>query len=959
MLSLQILDGGEVRSLALDGRAVLIGSAPQCALRLQADGVAPQHARIEPLRGGNNYKLIDLGSADGTRVNGDQVAQVVLAVGDRIEIGAASLVVGKRVLRRATAEDVLDQGVPMRSRRSRAAAPARSNARWLIGGGVVLALGVGWLLADGGPPAVLRSVPELLARGDYEGAERILASLEGWVGASAARQQILQPHVDDLAHLKAKIRSLEQRVADTVRDQSVGDHIDWLRGLIDRGSVTERAAARRVLARLDDLRRSAALAAPRGERLDGPPERPAAPVEPPVADAKPVTKPAQPAPAPNKAASKPADDELERGRAALAEGDLRTAARLAAAAQQVSGASAERLAAARALAAEVEAQAGRVQGEVLTQADEMVALGQAGRAGRLLEFMAERLPQSFAARLTEVATTLAAAAVPEEVKKPTAVSANPLGELLRAVEAAETAWAAGHFQRAREQFAAAADQAKERDAVFAAELRGRSEDAAALAGMHVAVARRLRDAAKPEIAISSTEKARLIDCDDSKLKFVNDRGELALAWGELRPEVLDAILRAVDAPADAWLGAALLAAEAGEGALAENRAVQGLHRDAKVKDQVDRVVARLRGEPVPPGGYKFAAGKLAVATAESAIEREFDQKLAAALRQANNKARDAALADIFNRSPEQSEAVVRVLRRHQRALGSQIENHPFKKNWEKVAAERAALDSARKHALELIFDEEHYFYPYRPPAVSSEKAAEYAVVQRDVDERVEAVRALWRGAKQQFRVPSGLHDDVARFRWLTAVLERLGERSLGLGARARWVEALPEDPLLTLQTYCVDAEEVAKARLAARIHKLNAKRLASLSPGEREQLQVTNDYRALMGRHPLVIDLRLLVAARGHGEEMERLGYFGHMSPVPERRTPYDRMRLAGYAHGGSENLATNDSAEGAHQAWLHSSGHHRNILGGGHTEFACGQRGRYWTQNFGGGRDFERELPE
>jgi uncharacterized protein YkwD len=84
---------------------------------------------------------------------------------------------------------------------------------------------------------------------------------------------------------------------------------------------------------------------------------------------------------------------------------------------------------------------------------------------------------------------------------------------------------------------------------------------------------------------------------------------------------------------------------------------------------------------------------------------------------------------------------------------------------------------------------------------------------------------------------------------------------------------------------------------------------------------------------------------------MARLGYFAHMSPTPGRHTPYDRMRLAGYKFGVSENIALVDGANGAHVAWCHSSGHHRNLLDASHYEIGIGADGRLWVQNFGSGK--------
>jgi uncharacterized protein YkwD len=87
---------------------------------------------------------------------------------------------------------------------------------------------------------------------------------------------------------------------------------------------------------------------------------------------------------------------------------------------------------------------------------------------------------------------------------------------------------------------------------------------------------------------------------------------------------------------------------------------------------------------------------------------------------------------------------------------------------------------------------------------------------------------------------------------------------------------------------------------------------------------------------------------------MSKLGYFSHRSPTPGRHTPFDRMKLAGYGFGVSENIALSGSAAGAHEAWCHSSGHHRNLLSPSHTEFGIGAVGRYWVQNFGQGVDYQ-----
>jgi uncharacterized protein YkwD len=50
---------------------------------------------------------------------------------------------------------------------------------------------------------------------------------------------------------------------------------------------------------------------------------------------------------------------------------------------------------------------------------------------------------------------------------------------------------------------------------------------------------------------------------------------------------------------------------------------------------------------------------------------------------------------------------------------------------------------------------------------------------------------------------------------------------------------------------------------------------------------------------------------------------------------------------------------QAAHDGWLRSSGHHRNILMPGHREMASASASNYWTQNFGADTAFQRELEE
>ena len=75
--------------MALDGRPLTIGRATDVEVVLADPLVSRRHARLSS-RGGR-LVLADLGSTNGTRVNGERVREAVVGPGDRIEIGATRL----------------------------------------------------------------------------------------------------------------------------------------------------------------------------------------------------------------------------------------------------------------------------------------------------------------------------------------------------------------------------------------------------------------------------------------------------------------------------------------------------------------------------------------------------------------------------------------------------------------------------------------------------------------------------------------------------------------------------------------------------------------------------------------------------------------------------------------------------------------------------------------------------
>lgn len=78
------------------GRQIVVGDAPieigrlsECALQLDIESVSRRHARIE--RAPDGHRLVDLGSTNGTLVNGVKITQHPLRDGDHLKVGQAVL----------------------------------------------------------------------------------------------------------------------------------------------------------------------------------------------------------------------------------------------------------------------------------------------------------------------------------------------------------------------------------------------------------------------------------------------------------------------------------------------------------------------------------------------------------------------------------------------------------------------------------------------------------------------------------------------------------------------------------------------------------------------------------------------------------------------------------------------------------------------------------------------------
>ncbi len=956
MFTLQILDRGQTFLHTIEGRPLLLGSGNGADVILREDGVEAAHARLEP--GNGSVRLVALAK---TQVNGQPVAQVDLSLGDRVEIGRAVLIVGRTVARAAKPEDVLADALPREGRRQ----GARKKRWWppLLVAAAAAAVVVWLVLGTGG----VRVADELamIRRARQDGQlERALASIEklerAWADASDDRLQRLSVERDAVGTIENAIDRMTAAVVDPADSRGYAEWSQELRRIEIEGDDAERVAARRVRSQLTETLRKRPPPTPALAASPAPKAPPSPPTAAGPADARTPAPTAVPGPPPSPRTIDFAEVDRLCTQGLFAQAFALLQANLAAADDQAG------VALLNARIGAVREQAKQAMAKVLDEAAQVMRGGKPADAGQLLQSVQHRFPATgeFAAIARQIAAAeaaVAAAARPVPVPAPVvdqAARAATLATVRAQMDAVRAAEEKGAFADAAQRLRAAAASLRERDAEFAERLLARADEAELLASWHDAVAAAVQGGRKFTARSRSGLDFEITRVEGGTL-FPGAPDETALTWLEISPSGVQAIADQLAITGREALGAAALIYKAGDNKLAEAMLATLLRADAGLKVHVDRVIARGRGDLPDPRGYSL--GKDGFVSVRSLELQKEAQKLAArldaAMRDKNPAPRAALVAEAKAGGSDGVQVLVLALRKDFDKQVQKLEAGQLRKQLDRLDRQRVLLDEARKDARDLIYDEDKYFYPYRPPAVSSDRYAEYVRVQAEVDRRVAALRTRWQDDHTRVRVPAGLRADLDRLDWVANELAMLGELDSSALSGIAWARSLPAGDSVSVRDYCRTEEERAELEEWRRVEAYNQVVGKDLSSAQREQLRILNEYRAMFRHRPLAVVKELCAAAQGHAEEMSRLGYFAHESPTPGRKWPHDRTKLAGYPFGSSENIALVDGAQGAHDAWCHSSGHHRNLLQPNHREVGIGAEGRYWVQNFGSGK-VHREHP-
>lgn len=135
-----------------------------------------------------------------------------------------------------------------------------------------------------------------------------------------------------------------------------------------------------------------------------------------------------------------------------------------------------------------------------------------------------------------------------------------------------------------------------------------------------------------------------------------------------------------------------------------------------------------------------------------------------------------------------------------------------------------------------------------------------------------------------------------------------------------------------------------------KITATNSKLGGWCNAGMQNFTEILNGERAVLGLPPMRIEEKLSAAAEDHSKDMARLGFFAHESPVPGKKSPWDRARKAGFQGNASgENIFMGStSPQAAYNGWFGSDGHRFIMMAAGPNVIGVGIAGKHWTMMTG-----------
>jgi uncharacterized protein YkwD len=374
-------------------------------------------------------------------------------------------------------------------------------------------------------------------------------------------------------------------------------------------------------------------------------------------------------------------------------------------------------------------------------------------------------------------------------------------------------------------------------------------------------------------------------------------------------------------------------------------------KEASFQSRIDDVIARVRGVEVPAGGFVVFKGRwYTLAERERAVE---DAKIARLIKTILKKpvAEISGAVGRLSAMKRGREPLVKALHDKREILKKKM-GRDLRFDNATLITLKNELDKRRCEALDFIEDKSRY--PDKKKMEASGRMGEYWKIQKEeVDTRVKAVREIWKNpysaAMKLNPAAKTLNKDLKKVNEWLAKEDKTFDPKKADSVDMDYIASLAANKL-NIKTFAIKPKEQKLITYNLAVMEWNGKNKTATSV-EIKQVEITNEYRFMLGRRCVKIEDFLVNAARGHSEHMTKTGKFAHSIPgEPNGETPQERCKNAGYTSGTTgENISYNHTdPQGTFVAWYNSSGHHRNMISRNWVVLGAGFDGPHWTQNFG-----------
>ena len=233
MFSIHIIQGfDQGERLEISSKIVRVGRDSNNELQLHDSEVSRFHAELQPAEGG--FKVVDLGSSNGTFVNGERITSVALSSGDRIQLGKTHVVIkehGTDVTSDRFGVVHFDDNTAVESQILESVVPEFLGGVWPVGGSLGVAGEDGQSKSDADS---LRSHLQLMYQTTLavsqtldidELLERVLTLVFEWVDAERACVLLLDQQTGELSPSLRKDREKLPKSDELVISKRILDYV--------------------------------------------------------------------------------------------------------------------------------------------------------------------------------------------------------------------------------------------------------------------------------------------------------------------------------------------------------------------------------------------------------------------------------------------------------------------------------------------------------------------------------------------------------------------------------------------------------------------------------------------------------------------------------------------------------------------------------------------------------------